>query len=42
MRAECAGKRLVYNWRVYKGETFHLTIDLGERKDFPSAEEKKI
>lgn len=39
---ECAGKRLVYNWRVYKGETFHLTIDLGERKDFPSAEEKKI
>lgn len=27
------GKGMIYNWRVYKGEEFHLTVDLGERTE---------
>ena len=34
---ECEGRQLIYNWRVYKGESFHLSYDLGRRSFTPPA-----
>lgn len=37
---ECGDRQLVYNWRVYKGESFHLTYHLGSRSFGPAAARK--